>query len=986
MGISLYKVARMGYGKILSTNAYGKFLASKNNRKIQRVKSEIEKKLDAICATYAGCDASDASYTILAPQDAPSDQKTFSIDVLGALSDNISIDWELLSQKMADVLHDEECLLRVALDIREDATSNDSPAASFGSLKLIALSKGHGVIAKIGDSRIAVFAFDASSGNGEGDSVLNDDVLKQIAVARNEGCNYSIALFNANGLASEFENGSNDGEHHTKKVFQALAEYGVNAAFAVTDGDLNLKGAFDRIDGRAFIEIGNIGELAGQNEFQDGASAVLRLDLEDVQGSDAVKMGYIPLWFESEQDSVANVVRIDYLDKKHRDDLVLMDHLVYIEGATGDLNDIRCAMSLQDICDVIGVELPSKYEELGNQSVRKISAWASKVKPGDVYFFLPPFEDKNDKRPSSLLYQLPSAQKAFNNGAMFIFSYAPLGEEIPHMVLSDVREANITLSRHIREQHDLEVVGITGSIGKTSTKDMLQKVLNEKFRTRGNVRNSNAHISIGHHVQDFSGADEFFIQEIGGGRPGGASRHSRMIKPSACVITNIGDAHIGNFGSREKIMENKLKITDGMDENGVLFLNGDDPLLINAEPDVETVYFAVDNKDADYYAEDIREENGDTFFTIVHGSDRVDARLKVLGHYNVLNAVCSFAIGKHFGLSDDEIVDGLLKFETSGTRQNLVSVAGYDLFVDCFNASPASVASTLSVLDVFDAKGKKIAVIGDITGMGEMSKDIHEQVAEIVVQHNMDLLVCYGEESKLVHERAKAAGINSVNITKPGELEDFLKENISPGDFVLFKGSSKMKLAERVDSLFGTLLAEQSFIDHGDTRKSKSGPIEYTRNPSFAVVSKAANVSTVKIKGKFYGVAVVAIGNEAFAYCNNLTSVTLPASIRHIGDKSFYCATSLTSISLPDSMRYIGKDAFCDCTALEEVQVNDGLMHISDRAFCGCKNLKRINLPGSVSYIGEDSFKDCDNVTVTCEENTYAYEYCRGNDINVETC
>lgn len=977
MGVSLNRIARTAYGKALSSGAYRKLSSLREDRRDRIMRQRIKDNVKALCGPYMGCTASEAGFEVLSIDGPVSDGGGLSIDVMGAMRNHDSIDWKSLASDLSTILGDGTHRVCVALQVGNAPLDHDSKVALKESLGLILLEAGDGVVIKTRGLSVAVYGAKASMQDGES-SILDEDVLRKIAFVEGEGCDYSIALVDMGAVREPGSDGCGE------SLFKDLAMLGADCAIGFREGELCLNGSFDRIGRVPFATIGNIGTFPGINSYQDGASVVLRLSIHLAEGQCSIERGYIPLWCDPGQDPISRVIRIDYHDGEQRSNEPLMDRLGYIERCAGDLRDVRNLMTLQQICDQIDVELPSKYADIAKQTIRKISAQASSVSDGDVFFFMPPFNDPNDKRPSSLSYRLPAVRRALDRGAVFVFSYAPLGDDVPHIVLDDPREAHIALSRHIREMYDLDVIGITGSIGKTSTKDMLQKVLAESFRARGSLRNFNNQVSIGQHVQDFGGAEDVFVQEIGGEHPGGVSRHARMVSPSIAVITNIKDAHIGNFGSREKILENKLGMLEAIDDDGHLFLNADDPLLWKVEVAAPVTYYAVENKDADYHADDIVEKDGKTYFTVVHGDKRVPVSLNVLGHHNVLNAVCAFAIGESLGMSDEAIAAGLQKFETSGSRQNLLSVAGYDLFIDCFNSLPDSVDTSLAVLDSMQASGIKIAVIGDITGMGSMTKEVHERVADIVLKHDMDLLVCYGEQSKAVDAVASRNGKNSISITDPKELENFLMDVAEPGDVILFKASSKMNLADRIDSMFGTLLSDQGFVDHAEIRKVRRGPVEYTRNPKFAVASKCENVGRlVRVKGTVLGKRVVAIDDDAFVGCANVPEVKMPPSIRHIGDRAFSGASNMERVDFPDSMKFVGEEAFKDCASMSTVHVNDGLMHISDRAFRGCSELSLINLPASVSFIGTDAFKDCDKVTVVCEDGSYAHDYCTRSGISV---
>lgn len=929
---------------------------------------------------YAATTPEDAGFKILSFPPPTGTDFLFGFDILGAIKSLDDIDKIEFADALCSILDNHDIDFRVAYFDGKHTKENDEALAYFQDrLRLITLSKDEACMLECGDLKFAFFSIEVPSDGDPDNPVIDERLEKWAMVAKNAGCDYQIVMIKRQ------DSGMGPITQYERSYFKEVVNLGVDAIVA-TDGEhLHVGNNLRRFDGHFANTIFNMGDFIGDSDEQNGASIALRVKIFKHEDTTIANKGYIPMYCDLSQPVKRDIVRIDCHNSEHKNNPEIMDCLAYIEDESVKIRDIRNIMTIKDICDVLEVELPEQYGYLDKAGVGKVCARSFEVNNSDVLFFRQPFQDNNDKEPPPLELRLRIVERARNRGARFVFSYVPLDPEIPHIVLDDAREAHIKVCSRLRDMHDLRTIGITGSIGKTSTKDMLFAVMEQKFGTKRNLRNSNTQVNIGMHIQQFRGEDDFFIQEIGGGRPGGASRHSRMIKPSVCVVTNIGDAHIGNFGSRRKIMESKLGIIDGMDENGVLYLNGDDPLLMKARPNAKTVFYAVDNKKADYYAEDIYEEDGKTFFTIVHGDERVPAQLNVLGHYNVLNAVCSYAIGKHFGMTDEEITAGFLNFETSGTRQNLIRVAEHDLFVDCFNASPASVDSSLSVLDVMDTKGKKIAVVGDITGMGEMSSDIHKNVADIVVKHKMDILVCYGPESKLVHEKARANGITSYSILKPKKLEKFLWDNSRKGDVILFKGSSKMKLVERIDSMFGTSLADQTFLDKVEFRITRRGPLSYYRYEDFATVALCENGDfKVKISHKVAGRPVYSIADGAFADSPDVASIKVPKGIRHIGQGSFAGLGVVETMTLPKTIKFVGEGAFRDCAALKKVVFREGLLHLEDSVFENCEKLESVSIPSTVLYMGQRIFANCDEVVVKCNEGSLAHKYCIENGVQTE--
>lgn len=742
------------------------------------------------------------------------------------------------------------------------------------------------------------FSVDEAMISDEGKIKIPRQALINLAYAK-ENCDY-IIVYVLNKCPAGCE----------KVLMRSLGNLGADYVFATDMNSTNVGTPVRRMDGNYVYGCTSVGRFPSENT--DSAVVLRHKIMIKTMGN---KMGEDFLINRSFYPMVNGKVSTYANCKDATDKLEAYKEI--IEGCRG-YRHFEDPLTIGDICKIIDVQLPERYSYMENVSVGKVTTHWPDSEKGDVMFFHEPYKDVNDVIEKPLKVRLLVVEKALEKGITFVFSHVPLDPSIPHVVVPGAMEAHIKLCAHLRKKYSLKTVGITGSIGKTSTKDMLYNVLKQKYDTDRNLRNTNTQVNIGLHIQNFKEWQEIYIQEIGGGRKGGASRHSRMILPEAACVTNIGDAHIGNHGSREALMINKLGITDGLAPCGILYLNGDDPLLSKAQVSVPVVYYALHNEKADYYASDISTDGEHMDFNICHGETKVPVHLNVPGEHNALNAVCCFAIAKQFGLSDEEIQVGLAEFRTSGVRQNFVVVNGYRLFVDCFNASPDSIDSSLSVLDSAAAgKGKKIAVIGDVTGAAGMAKDVHRKIGQMVINHKPDVLLCYGKNSKEVYKIAKAAGFNAYSFTKPTELTSFLKKNMNKEDVILFKGSSKMKLAQIIDDIFGTMFSEQMFADSAKSKKYTEKGIDYIVCPAFATVKGCSSLAKkISLPDKIKGKALRNIDQEAFKGNAFLKEIHLCSKVRHIGDYAFADCHKLTDVYLPDNLKYLGEGVFQGCQNL----------------------------------------------------------------------
>lgn len=881
-----------------------------------------------LSSLYDNLPASDINLTTFSPVDLdfrPDSACAAGFDILGYCKETDSEKAAELTAMLSAVPEDEDIALRLAItDSSENAEKLNSLVPD--GLKLYFLSERKSYLFNMGGFRLAAVGITLSPDNlNNGKIRISGQALTNIAYAR-ENADYTL-VYALNRCDKGYD----------KTIMRYLVSLGADYVFATDTESVRAGVPVRRLDGRYIHTCPSTGSIPFGTSYGCSPWVVLRHKLIQAPGSGEFLLNrcFLPMLSCCVEGVIKTSSLMTYDSCKDEPDM-LEAYKTIVTGCTG-YHHIDDVMTIGDICRIVGAELPAEYAYMEHVSVGKITTHWPDSEKGDVLFFNEPYRDVNDVIDKPLKVRLLVVEKALEKGVCFVFSHVPLDPAVPHVVLTSPMEAHIKLCAHIRSKYTLKTIGITGSIGKTSTKDMLYNVLKQHYDTDRNLRNTNTQVNIGLHIQSFRPWQEIYIQEIGGGRKGGASRHSRMILPDAACVTNIGDAHIGNHGSREALMLNKLGITDGLTPDGVLYLNGDDPLLSVAKVEADTVYYAVHNKNADYFADNVIQSDGQIHFDVCHGDSRTPVVLNVPGEHNVLNAVCCFAIARQFGLTDSEIQTGLAEFRTSGVRQNFVNIDGYRLFVDCFNASPDSIDSALSVLDSLKMEsGKKIAVVGDVTGMAGMAKDVHKKIGEIVTGHAMDILVCYGKNSKEVYKIATAKGFNAYSFTKPADLIAFLKKNMAPGDVVLFKGSSKMKLAQIIDRMFGTMFAEQMYSDSAKSKNVSVDGIDYNVCPAFATVKGCSSVSDRivlgdKVKGK--------------------------------------------------TLRNIDAEAFMGNSFAESITLGSGVRHIGDRAFADCPKLKDIYLPDALMYIGEDAFAGCPQLTIHCKEGSQTHELCRSRGI-----
>lgn len=372
--------------------------------------------------------------------------------------------------------------------------------------------------------------------------------------------------------------------------------------------------------------------------------------------------------------------------------------------------------------------------------------------------------------------------------------------------VEDTKKALIQIATAKRELYkDLIVVGITGSVGKTSTKDIISSVLSQKYITLKTEGNNNNDIGLPFTILKLKD-EQVAVIEMGMNHLGEISTLTKIAKPTLSVITNVGTSHIGNLGSRENILKAKLEILEGMEEKNII-INNDNDLLNNwytENKDRIHIHTFGINKPSNCMANNIiKEENESTFECNINGN-LFKETIPVGGDVFVLNALCASLIGNLLGLTNVEIQKGILNIELTKKRMEIIKLKnGTTLINDAYNASFESIKASLEYLTNTNAN-RKIAVLGDIFELGDYAEKIHRKVGKEIANNSIDLLFAIGENSKYIVEEAINNGMNNENIYYINNKEDLIekiKQSMKSNDYILFKASNGMKLFDIVEKL-----------------------------------------------------------------------------------------------------------------------------------------------------------------------------------------
>ncbi len=394
--------------------------------------------------------------------------------------------------------------------------------------------------------------------------------------------------------------------------------------------------------------------------------------------------------------------------------------------------------------------------------------------------------------------------QAMDNGAAAALTsehdVAPIGFHGALIHVEDTKIALQDIGRYLRTRLSIPIVGITGSVGKTTTREMIAAALSAKYKTFKTPANHNSQIGVPLTISEISSDEEIAVLELGMSEPGEMTIIAQIAAVDCAVMTNIGVTHIENLGSRENILSEKLHIQDGMREGGTLFVNGDNDMLssVKAKSGCHTVKYGF-GPDNDYYASDLTYTDGFPTFTMIHKDTSIRVKLKVMGEHNVMNALAALAVADAYDVPLMDAARKLNEFTGFKNRQQIYQKNGYTVIDDTYNASPDSMKAAISVLSSLPA-GRRIAVLADMKELGDDTVKFHREVGAFLASKPVDILIAYGD---LAHEIAMGAReikpdfhVVSFDEDEREDMIDWLNAQAGIGDALLFKGSNSMKLGE----------------------------------------------------------------------------------------------------------------------------------------------------------------------------------------------
>ncbi len=441
---------------------------------------------------------------------------------------------------------------------------------------------------------------------------------------------------------------------------------------------------------------------------------------------------------------------------------------------------------------------------MGNITLRQAARWCGgQVDPkyADITF-LGANNDTRKLQPGQLFIVLQGARDghdfipaAIEAGAAAVLCSRSVGD-YPAIIVEDPRKALGDIAREERRRIGMKVVGVTGSVGKSTTKEMIAAVLSQQFRVSKTPENHNNDIGMPMAILSMPEDTQVAVLEMGMNHLREIAYLASIALPDVAVITNIGTMHIEHLGSQAGILQAKLEIVEGMTPGSKLLFNGDDALLWNVRrrDDMKVTYFGLENPECDYRAVDLQEAPGSLTFRAVTTQGDLEVELALEGLHYVYDAISAIGVGMELGVEPQQIRESLASFQNMQGRQEIFEAKGCTVIKDCYNAGPESMAAALAVLS--KKQGRRVAVLGDMLELGVCAPAEHYRLGRIVAGQ-ADVLIAYGPFSSRTVSGALTGGMPN-HLARGFEDREAavaaLKRMVRPGDVLLVKGSRGMRM------------------------------------------------------------------------------------------------------------------------------------------------------------------------------------------------
>ncbi len=372
------------------------------------------------------------------------------------------------------------------------------------------------------------------------------------------------------------------------------------------------------------------------------------------------------------------------------------------------------------------------------------------------------------------------------------------------LLVKNTRHALLKIAHLYRKRLHAKIVAVTGSVGKTTTKEMIYCVLKSSLKAARTEKNLNNEIGLAKTLLSLPQDTQAAVVEMGSDGPGQIFKMSLSAMPDMAVVTSVGVSHMEKFGSPEAVFNEKLAVAAGMKPGSALILCGDNASLRTvSRPKLDVILYGIENKNCAVRAVNITESLTLASFDILYEGARYPAELPCPGRHNMLNALAAFCVGVKLGIPPEDAAAALKNYKPEGMRQKIVEHKGYTVVEDCYNANPDSMRAALETLGQLACKGRRVAVLSDMLELGGGALQYHRAVGEFAAKSGVSFLLCTGPLSHFYCEGAANRGLErSYHFGTQEYLFNYLKDFIKPGDVVWFKASRGMRLEKVIERLY----------------------------------------------------------------------------------------------------------------------------------------------------------------------------------------
>lgn len=645
-------------------------------------------------------------------------------------------------------------------------------------------------------------------------------------------------------------------------------------------------------------------------------------------------------------------------------------------------------MTVKEIFKVVGIKVPKNIDE--KREVEVVSGFLPHVVNRFGIFF-DIYDMYVEKQNINLV------KKTLDNGSIVITNKEYLdesGKELPVIKVKNPDEKYIIFGNYLRKIKKAKVIAITGSFGKSTTVRMATYVFSEKYKVFTSNSTSNyPQYFVGEMYTHLNEDYDFHIQETGASWPGLVENSARILDADAFCLTNINSHHIDKYGSIDNLIKDKISYDVYSKKEAIGVLNADDEKLFDLKYKHKMITFGIKNKKADYIAKNIKYEN-DTLVLDIYAQRKkeVTIKVKIVGEHNVYNILAVYALAKAFDLTNEEIVNGFAKYQSTWLRQNVRTICGRKIYIDCFNVCTNSIKSCLNTLEKFDLpKGsKRIAILGGENALGEeIYTHNYNFGQELVKYKKIDKFICVGTKStkketinflgdgKALYEGAKTV-LPKDKLAYYDDIEKlgkFIEKETKPGDAILLKGIFRLPLIGAIDLTFGTAYVINMYFFYKNSQKVKSkyfeGRIIKALNKVDLTKALDKNSQKIIIPSKINKHVVLHL-QRAICRKAQMKVLKIGKNLRSVSDLAFNGCPNLKKVVIPGNVKVIGVNAFSNCSSLKVVKIKEGTLEINAKAFSNCPQLEKVYLPKSLVSIGQNAFPNRKRVKFITYYGSYA--------------